>query len=82
MKELILKNGLDEIHDPEIVESVIQNLKDKFDSFDEILVGSGEVFRVEYEMYKYYQAKIMARNIENQSPLIMSSGYWIFNGEI
>ena len=76
MKNIVLKKGLDKIFDQEIVDSVIINLKDKFKSYDEILVGSGEVFQVELEMFKFYEEKVMARNIENQSPLAFSTGFW------
>ena len=73
---IIKKNGLEVIHDVKIVDSAIQTLKDNFNLYEENLVGSGEVFQVEYEMFKYFEEKVMARHISNQTPLIFSTGFW------
>lgn len=74
--QLKLHAGLEVVHNREIVKEQIEVLKNKIIKIEELLVGSGEVFMLDIEMYEYFKNKINKRNIENQKPLIFSTGYW------
>ena len=74
--QLELHAGLEIIYNKEIVKEQIEVLKNKIIKIEELLVGSGEVFMLDLEMYEYFKNRVNKRNIENQKPLILSTGYW------
>lgn len=74
--QIELHAGLEIVHDKKIVNEQIEILKNKIVKIEELLVSSGEAFMLDLEMYEYFKNKINKRNIENQRPLVFSTGYW------
>ena len=74
--QIELHAGLEIVHDKKIVNEQIEILKNKIVKIEELLVSSGETFMLDLEMYEYFKNKINKRNIENQRPLVFSTGYW------
>lgn len=76
-KSMVLRNGLEVINDIEQVDRVFNEVIELIENRKEnLLVGSGEHFNLDFRLKCYFENKVLERSIENQSPTIMSTGFW------